>query len=377
MSPKDKLIKGPVALYEQMRIKILELILERKILPHDPIPSEGELADLFGVSRRTSKQALQSLAEEGIVYRMPRRGTFLAEGNLDRSGVRRTTITRTIGFLVPEINDYIGQIIASAVKQAKVLGYEIIIRISDGDMNVETEMLKELTNELQVDGLLLFPGDRRSCGNEVLRLHIERFPIVIVDRTFKELEIPSVYHNHFQGAYDMTQYLIELGHSYIGFLSQPILGVMSREERYYGYIQAHQELGISLQSRGTHIDLNLDDKDRAVRELEKYIKVNPEMTAIFSSNDYLALHVSYAAQNLGISIPEQLSIVGFTDLPICDWMRVPLTSVRKNTKELGSAAVTLLSERMNEPDKEPYNHMLNTEIHERKSVRKNQVITDK
>ena len=66
MKQREQLQKGPVALYEQMRVRIIELIKERKLIPHDPAPSEGELAELFGVSRRTSKQALQILADQPI-----------------------------------------------------------------------------------------------------------------------------------------------------------------------------------------------------------------------------------------------------------------------------------------------------------------------
>lgn len=74
--------KKPNLLYLQIADKVIEIIRSRRLQPHDPVPSEGELAKLFGVSRMTSKLALEQLAEQGLVYRLPRRGTFLS-GNQD------------------------------------------------------------------------------------------------------------------------------------------------------------------------------------------------------------------------------------------------------------------------------------------------------
>src|SRR5690554_2735268 len=113
------------ALYEQMIDNIIAIIKERKLKPHDPIRSEGELARLFGVSRMTSKLALQALAKDGLVYRMARRGTFLSDqgnefdnfemkkndtvpihSNEKTQVLSQATRSHCIAVVVPPIDDY-------------------------------------------------------------------------------------------------------------------------------------------------------------------------------------------------------------------------------------------------------------------------------
>lgn len=382
MRKEDKLRRGPETLYTQMKKKILEIIEERSIQPHEPVPSEGELADLFGVSRRTSKQALQLLAEEGIVYRMPRRGTFLADptdGSPRGSEAGRSAIAaqrRHIGLVVPEISDYIGQFMAEAIREVSQHGFEFLVRVTDGRLDQEDDILRELVNEARVDGIILFPEDRMNCGNELLRLYVNQFPVVIVDRIFKEVNIPSVYHDHTQGAYDITKLLFEHGHERIGFVSEPIFGVMSREERYHGFTQAYQEFNLPLSLQARSMDFSLKEATNpqtaaaSAEKLETFLRDNEDMTAVFCSNDYVALYVYYAAQKLKIRVPEQLSLVGFTDLPISRLMPVPLTTVRKNTAELASAAIQLISERIAAPHSEPRHILLRTELALRHSIQR-------
>lgn len=142
---QERLVKGPLVLYEQMRRKVLELIEERGIKPHNPVPSEGELVEMFGVSRRTSKQALELLAKEGIVYRMPRRGTFLADPNQlpDGSGTRQP-VMKQVAIVVPELDEFVGQVVSSAIRHAQERQMELLLRITRGSHEQEEEAVKEL-----------------------------------------------------------------------------------------------------------------------------------------------------------------------------------------------------------------------------------------
>ncbi|MFD0672415.1 substrate-binding domain-containing protein [Cohnella sp. GCM10027633] len=335
----EKLVRGPLALYEQMRLSVLELIRERELKPHDPIPSEGELADLFGVSRRTSKQALIMLAEEGIVYRMPRRGTFLAERAQQSDSERGKPLDAPprIAFVVPKLDGYTGPIAEAVLAAARANGAELVLRATDNRLDEEDRLLRELASPGSgIRGVLLFPCDRKTCGTEVLRLHLEGYPIVIVDRGFREIRLPCVVHDHFRGAYDVTRMLIERGHRRIGFVSEPIYGVMSREDRYHGYIQAHSDAGVAY-SMG---DVRLDYADR--RDADAYIAALPDLGAIFCANDHVAAEVMGAAMRAGKRVPEDVSIVGFTDLPVAAQLPVPLTTVRKSPDALGAAAAELV-----------------------------------
>ncbi|MBM7565957.1 GntR family transcriptional regulator [Paenibacillus sacheonensis] len=341
---KEKLVKGPFALYEQMRLKIMELIEERGLRPHDPVPSEGELADMFGVSRRTSKEALLALAKEGIVYRMPRRGTFLAEygdGHAAPAGLSDRVIT----MVVPAIDDFVGQIMTAALPAAQALGYELLFRVAGDDHDKEEALLRELSEDRGIRGIILFPGDRRACGNQVLRLHLANYPIVIIDRAFRELDIPNVCHDHYGGAYELTTHLIGAGHSQVGFVSEEMAGVMSREERYQGYIQAHVAADLPVNRSLIYADYGNKEAD-----LEAFIRAASAMTAVFCSNDYVALAVMKAAHRLGIEVPGRLSVAGFTDSRMNGLLPVPLTSVRKPAGDLGRACIDLLIQVIGAPE---------------------------
>jgi DNA-binding LacI/PurR family transcriptional regulator len=375
---KEKLVKGPLVLYEQMRLKIVEMIRERNLQPHDPVPSEGELAELFGVSRRTSKQALELLAKQGVVYRLPRRGTFLANSSalLDRQekpGAGGLPHPKTIAIIVPELNEYIGQVVQACLSATLSKGYDLTLRVSGGDMEQEEEILKDITAGNRVSGIILFPGNRRMCGDQAMRLHLEGFPIVIVDRTFRETTIPSVYHDHYQGAYDMTHYLLDKGHRQIGFVSEGVFGVMSREDRYQGYVQALMEQGIPIAMKSIYTECAWSPEEghnrKLMDDLKKYLVDNPDMTAVFCSNDLVAAQLLYAMTNLGIPVPDQLSVVGFTDLSIARMIETPLTTVRKPTQPLGESAVQLLLERIDNPEVKSRFIKLETLIIERSSVK--------
>ncbi|MDG0794176.1 GntR family transcriptional regulator [Cohnella ginsengisoli] len=358
MNRREKLVKGPVVLYEQMRTKIIELIRERNLRPHDPIPSEAELAAMYGVSTRTSKEALAALAKEGLVYRLPRRGTFLAE----RPGAPQRSNPLPIALVVPDMDEYAGAIVQSAVGAARQAGAEVLLRVTGGDLTEEERTLKQAAAEAR--GIILFPGNRRTCPDELLRLHLAQFPIVIVDRAYREIGLPSVYHDHYQGGYELTDYLIEAGHRQIGFITADIEGVMSREDRYYGYMQALLNNRIPFEGSmvltlpgpgdgfGNRSVPALDEAGTAAA-LERFLQAHPRMTAVFCANDELAGQTMAACFRLGVKVPLQLSVAGFTDSSLARRLPVPLTTMRKPADTLGEAAVRLLLERIDNPSVSP------------------------
>lgn len=369
---KEQLIKGPIALYEQMRQKVMDLIVERQLKPHDPVPSEGELAELFGVSRRTSKQALELLAKEGILYRLPRRGTFLAENAGDRlkdAVVSSLSFTPqpAVAIVVPILDEFIGRVVTAFLQAGDSLGWEVLIRVTGGELEREDEILREMSIGGRVKGIVLFPGVRKNCGQEVLRLHLDGFPVVIVDRVFREVDITAIYHDHYQGAYEMTKYLFDKGHRIVGFISESISGIMSREDRYYGFIQAHLDAEIPFMIHSILSDWDIEQKDSS--KLSRFLEQNPDMTALFCSNDLVANQVMNMAEELGRQIPEHLSVVGFTDMMISRVSKVSLTTVMKSPDELGRRAFDLLIRKMASDDGSMESVKLPTQIIERGSVR--------
>lgn len=366
----------PNQLYLQVVDKVRDIIQSRRLQPHDPVPSEGELAKLFGVSRATCKQALERLAKQGLVYRLQRRGTFLSgqpEAATNNKTISLENISvpiedkksRQIALIVPHISDYTSRLIASAELEARKYDCDLILKVSK-DNEDEDRNLQRLVDG-GIDGIILFPKGRRTCSEQVLRLKLQRFPIVIVDRLFREVQIDCVYHDHFQGSYQMTGYLIEKGHKDIGFISNPIDEITSREERYQGYFQALLDHGIPVKKENILLK-NCDTSDEIDPEKERFIRENPQLTALVCVDDYVAISTLYTALNMNIAVPDQLSIVGFTDIRLSALTAIPLTTVRQSTGQLAQSAFNLLMNRLNNSKERQVTIKILTTIVERKSV---------
>ncbi|WP_449011417.1 GntR family transcriptional regulator [Paenibacillus taichungensis] len=366
-------------LYLQTADLVMEEIRNRKLQPHDPVPSEGELAKLYSVSRMTAKLALQILEKQGIVYRLARRGTFVSgdylggPGKASLSGnvtTDKKLMKRKIALLFPNMDDYVARIIASVEKEARKSGCQLLIRITT-DKEDESFCLQELYEE-GIDGIILFPRGRTRCSEKVLELNLLNYPLVIIDRIFREVNIDCVYHDHYQGAYNLTEYLIDRGHREIGYISMPFDGVTSREDRYKGYVQAMLDYALPVNGRNICLDCAEDymlNLNGANLQLKEFIQSNFEMTAVVCADDYIATSCLYTALSIHKQVPEELSIIGFSDIQLASLLPVPLTTARQTTEKLGQAAVNLLCKRMENSREGALSIKVNTTIIERSSVR--------
>jgi GntR family transcriptional regulator, arabinose operon transcriptional repressor len=363
-------------LYNKVRNEILKMIIERQIGSNELLPSEGEIAELCGVSKMTSKLALNSLAEEHIIYRIPRRGSFLAEVDLNKirsmvdsssSSISNFSTSKAnyLALVIPKLDSYCGNIVSEILKAATKYNYHVIMKYSDGISEKEEQILSEISKVPEIKGVILFPGDNNTCGIELLSYKVHNYPLVIVDRVFKEIEFDSICHDNFQGAKDAVNYLIQKGHSKIGFISKSISNVTSREERYQGYMSAMMEAGKRIRIESVQTSDNMVYVDA----LKDYLRNNEGMTAVFCSDDYIAIYLYYAAEELGLGIPKDLSIVGFTDNEILSYLPLKMTTVKQPVEELGIQAVEVLMDKIADSNRPPKTVRIKTEVIERESVK--------
>ncbi|WP_248925992.1 substrate-binding domain-containing protein [Paenibacillus hamazuiensis] len=366
-------------LYMQIAEKVKEEIRIRNLAPHDPVPSEGELAQMFGVSRMTSKLALEALTKQGIVYRLPRRGTFLAGdyAKQDHESIHSLANEKQakpkkkrIALVVPNLDDYISRIIQSTEAAAREHHYHLLVRITK-DKEDESSSLQELYED-HMDGIILYPRGRKTCSEMVMKLRLLGYPLVIIDRIFREVEIDCVYHDHFQGAYRLTEYLIAMGHKEIGFISMPFDGVTSREDRYKGFLQAMLDHKLPLNSYNFFLNCSemMNDLNAANPQLEDFIQGNAALTAIMCMDDYLAASCLSTAIHMKKKVPDQLSIAGFSDILLASLLPVPLTTVRQPTGPLGQAAVELLDKRLTAPEGKAVTVKVDTLLIKRDTVKR-------
>lgn len=360
-------------LYNKIILEILKLIIDRNIKPNELLPSEGKLAEIYGVSKMTTKLALNKLAEKNIIYRLPRRGSFLADVDLNTveellnsssKNEANDNTSKFIALIIPTLDMYTSGIIKGIEELARKNNIHVIIKCTAGKSEIEGEILSEIEQMPEIKGVILYPNDDGVCGNNLLKLKMQNYPIVIIDRLFKEIKFDSVYHNNFQGAKIAINYLIKKGHNNIGFLSDDISHITSREERYLGFVNAMMESNKGVKNEYIQIGKDLLTNEN----ISNFLLINNDMTAVFCTDDYTAIRLYYVAEKLNKTMPKDLSIIGFTDNPILEYMPFELTSVRQPVTELCEKAFNTLINKIENPDAPIQTSIIETVIIERSSV---------
>jgi DNA-binding LacI/PurR family transcriptional regulator len=183
--------------------------------------------------------------------------------------------------------------------------------------------------------------------------HIHQFgasgiPVVAIDRQVSHADLDTVLVCNQEGAFDAVTHLAQLGHTRIGFIGLP-LSLTVGYERHCGYANALLKHGIDQSADLVRIG---DAKQSSGYQCAcALLDAQPPITALFVANNLMTLGALDAIHQRGIRVPEQLSIVGFDDMPLAAYLRPPLTTVAQPTYQLGQAAAGLLLDRVADPDR--------------------------
>lgn len=246
-----------------------------------------------------------------------------------------------IGALVPTLgNDYIIQIIQGIDDALKQSSYNLILYTTNRHQGKEAAYVASIMNGA-ADGLLLIAP---SISEPYLGALRERdFPYVLVDQVDQRGHSLTVTATNRRGAYDATQYLIDLGHRRIGFLAG-LPQLNSAAERFEGYKAALADNGIPFEKRYvTRGDFDTRMGHQATRQL---LALADPPTAIFAGNDLSALGAIEAIREHGLRIPEDVSVIGFDDIPQAALAYPKLTTVRQPLNQMGREAVSVLLARL-------------------------------
>lgn len=255
----------------------------------------------------------------------------------------KTGITMTVGVLTQAIES---QFYSRALKGIEMglteSGHSSIIVSGHWNAEADAASLKLLTSR-RVDGVIILTGN--IADSEVLAV-AQQQPVVITERKLEGPNVRSIDLDQKYGGYLATKHLLALGHTRIAHLA----GVDNRpdaHQRYLGYLQAHEEAGVTPNPRCV-VRGNFTDKGGYLAA-QKLLDSGESFTAIFCANDESALGARLALYQRGIRVPEDVSLVGFDDLPMCNYMTPPLTSVRQPVYEVGLYAAHTLLEMMGYP----------------------------
>ncbi|CAM2145021.1 HTH-type transcriptional repressor PurR [Pararobbsia alpina] len=248
--------------------------------------------------------------------------------------------TSTIGVVVPNnTNPYFAEMSRGIETYCERRGYCVILGNSDDEPEKQRKYLRVMI-ERRIDGLIVASaGDEDTLAEALGRTDL---PVVIVDREVPGVQADLVQIDHEQGAYIAARHLLELGHRRIACISGPARMVVS-EARVRGFERALEEHGVEVD--GCQLIAG-DYTSQGGYEAAVSLLEGRQPTAIFATNDVMALGALRAAAERGLSVPRDLSVIGFDDIQLSRYFYPALTTVGQSIVMLGERAAQTLIERV-------------------------------
>lgn len=343
---QEAILDTPVPKYYQIALSLKEQIKKKSLKKGSKLLPERELAESFGVSYFTIRQALNELEKQGLIVRKHGNGNFVAD--FSNPG------EKLIQFVFFNLDYSIGQMIEGIEEAARPLGCNILVRDSQLDLVKEKQAVQKLI-QIPESGLILYPGMKNTESNQALISYMNKmkYPYVLVDRFFEGLDSSYVVADDFKGGYEMTRHLLERGHRRIACLASANIECSAVKNRIEGHKAALKDAGISQDDdliRNLHFTQNIQTMNfDEIGDIIKYwLKMKSPPTAIFTTGDIMAVVAMKILFDMGKKVPEDISLTGFGGTDVAQFQLIPLTTVKLPVKEMGKEAFKLLCRKMSE-----------------------------
>jgi len=278
------------------------------------------LNNASSVRQKNKDKVLQAMRE--LDYQPNASARSLARGKTGIIGLSLTTLHDSfLDAVVKEINDRLAE-----------QGYFLALSISPG---YEDSFHRSLFQEDRVDGVILLSPLHED--EYVMELKKKKIPFVMLDNQKRNSSVTSILVDNFNGGYEATKHLIDLGHRDIAHISGPD-PFMSSRERERGFLFAMEEAGL----KPFAVERGMFEISSGYDIASRWIKAGNLPSAVFAADDYIALGVLDACKNEGISVPRELSVIGFDDQLLASELRPYLTTVRQPAEQIGKTGVELL-----------------------------------
>ena len=336
----------PLGLSQQIADKLVEAVMQGRLVPGEKLPSENDLARLFAVSRMTVRKALSILEERGVIFKRRSVGTFVASASLlsEKRGHRRW-----IHALLGEM-EYFGEEVKAMSRQVHRRGYALVATDAGG---WQPEEMRDYVSQLSPDlaaGLLIYAGAVHFRREFYRKLANSGFPTVFVNKG-EGLGVEAVVVDNALGTGLAVRHLYALGHRSIGYVGQRNIPVPAPDTvaRLEGFTTTCSQLGVrprddhvwTLRPTGTGHEKEFPDAGYR-KQLGRLLGRSGLPTALVCFNDWIAAAVWAAAEDVGLAVPEELSIVGFDNAATSSCWSHPLTTVDPQRHEIGATAVRKL-----------------------------------
>ena len=353
-------------LYRKIYDDLLAGIQDGTFREGDRLPSEKELADQYGVSRITSKKALEMLADKGHVFRRPGRGTFVSapvkdypdpgEGAADASGESETDEPEkspSIGIIMDSMSPSFGMEVLSGLEyECHRIGLLPYLSFTYGSIEKEQKAIQDMIRA-GVSGIVLVCVQDKAYNEEILKLYVQHFPVILVDRRMPGIALPVVTTDNYKAAYELTELLMDAGHTRIGYISHSHMETSTIATRFHAFCDAMHARGLPVDS--ANIMQNMDayipkDDDEAVniraykKELSDFIDTHTDLTAYFTVEFSIAVLLDSVLREKGLRDKRQIVYfdgLGELPSPIAD-----LPHILQNQFQMGVQAIRNLERRI-------------------------------
>lgn len=222
-------------MYEQIYNDLLQDINSRKYKENDLLPSEKELGAKYGVSRITTSKAMNKLAKEGLITRIQGKGSFVSQNVETQIKLNQTSdaasSTNMIGVIIDYFDyDFGSDLLKSIERECKQQNLDIFFRCTYGSIKEENEAIQKSLS-YGIKGLILLPVQGEKFNDIVIKMALDKFPVVLVDRTMRGVGIPCVKTDNYSATWEMTEQLIRAGHKKICFVTHESEDTSTVQER--------------------------------------------------------------------------------------------------------------------------------------------------
>lgn len=303
-----------------------------------------DIAQRTGFSVSTVSRALSGQAEK---YRISKKAIEIISREAERCNYTpsllakglRMNKTYTLGLIIPGIdNPYFANIASAMIHEAKRLGYQMIIIDTLENAANEREGISSLMSR-KVDGMVIVTSDNDAAYLESIHRNV---PMVLIDRHFANTSLPYVCSDNRQGGYDATEYLIGMGHRDI-LCIQGVQRSMPSRQRVDGYHAAMRRAGLEAKTRVVGNDFTI--QNGYLETKLAFSSPNPP-SAIFALSNTILLGTLKAIHELGLRIPDDVSIVAFDNQIYMDYLNPAITRISQSTSEMCTLAMRILMQQI-------------------------------
>ena len=296
----------------------------------DAFPKRPTLKDLAKAAKVSLASASYAVNGTGSLGEQTRNHILRVAGEIGyrqnlNARATRTGQTGAIGLVLPDLsNPFFPTLAQSVIQAARIRGYSVYVTDTEGSESLERETIKELVDR-NVDGLVWFPIRDSNTAS----LIVDNVPTIVLDRSLPGFE--TIQADYAEGGRRAAEYLVSRGHRRIGIVSGPtdIASMRQRRDGAADYVSAHAELAFVV-ANAFSIDL-----EPAVVQLVE----SRTATAIFAGADMIAVGILRLADGLGIRVPDDLSLIGFDDIPWASLSKPALTTMEMPLEQMAVEAV--------------------------------------